>query len=157
MLCACAKKLSVAVLAALLLSASLATASRALPLIGFNIRGGHYTDTNKAFLGGGVDVGLLTITASPNFEWVFIDGGNLYTTNFDASFRFGLATAEVWAGAGYVLRTTNLDGFDSVTKGGLNLFVGGGLGLLPLKPFGQLKYSYVHNQDEFVWMLGVRF
>jgi hypothetical protein len=151
------RKLSFAVLAALLGCAMLATSATALPLIGFNVRGGQYTDTNKAFLGGGVDVDLLMLKASPNFEWVFVDGGNLYTVNFDASYGFGLATAELWVGGGYVLRTTSPDGFDSVTKGGVNLFVGGGLGLIPLKPFAQLKYSYVHNQDEFVWMIGARF
>lgn len=157
MLSACSKKTSLVLLAGFLLVGALATSSNALPLIGFNARGGQYTDTNKAFLGGGVDFNLLMIKASPNFEWVFIDGGKLYTTNFDASFNFSLAAAEVWAGGGYVLRTTNLDNLDSVTKGGVNLFVGGGLGLIPLKPFAQLKYSYVSNQDEFIWMLGVRF
>ena len=157
MLSASAKKLSLFVLAGILAIGMFVAPSNALPLIGFNIRGGQYTDTNKAFLGGGVDVNLLMLKASPNIEWVFIDGGKLYTINFDASYNISLATAEVWAGAGYVLRTTNLDGFDSVTKGGVNLFVGGGLGLVPLKPFAQLKYSYVSDQDEFIWMLGVRF
>jgi hypothetical protein len=157
MLSASAKRFSVVLLAGFLVASTFATSSDALPLIGFNVRGGQYTDTNKAFLGAGVDANVLLFKASPNFEWVFIDGGSLYTLNFDASYNINLAAAEVWGGLGYVLRTTNLDGRDSLTKGGVNVFVGGGLGLVPLKPFAQLKYSYVSNQDEFIWMLGVRF
>ena len=157
MLSASARKFSPIVLAGFLVVSIFATSTNALPLVGFNVRGGQYTDTNKAFLGGGVDFNLLMLKASPNFEWVFIDGGSLYTTNFDASFGINLAAAEVWGGLGYVLRTTNLDDRDSLTRGGVNVFVGAGLGLIPLKPFTQLKYSYVSDQDEFIWMLGVRF
>ena len=157
MLSVSAKKVLPVFLAGFLMVSAFASTSNALPLLGFNVRGGQYTDTNKGFLGAGVDFNLLMLKASPNFEWVFIDGGKLYTTNFDASFGINLAAAEVWGGLGYVLRTTNLDGFDSLTRGGVNVFVGAGLGLIPLKPFTQLKYSYVSDQDEFIWMLGVRF
>ena len=129
----------------------------AVPLLGFNVRGGQYTDVEDFFLGAGVDMGVLMLTASPNFEWVFVGDGKLFTLNFDASYSIGLATAELWGGAGYALRFFEPDGGDLNSRGGFNLFVGGGLGLVPLKPFAQLKYLYVSDEDEFIWMLGVRF
>jgi hypothetical protein len=150
-------KFLLAKLAVFLTVGALASSAAALPLMGFNVRAGQYTDTNKAFVGGGVDFNLLMFKASPNFEWIFADGGKHYTTNFDATYNISLAAAEVWGGLGYVLRTTNPDGGDSVTKGGANVLLGAGLGLIPLKPFLQFKYSYVSNQDEFVWMIGARF
>jgi len=144
-------------LALLLVLALSPVSARAVPLLGFNVRGGQYTDVSDFFLGAGVDANVLLFQASPNFEWVFVDKGTLYTFNLDASYQIPLAVAQVWAGAGYALRTFKPDGGDSTTKGGLNLFVGGGLGLVPLKPFAQFKYLYVSGADEFVWALGVRF
>lgn len=145
------------VLVAGLLAGLLPACATALPFVGFNLRGGHYTDTDEFFLGGGVDVNALLLTASPNFEWVFVDGGTLYTLNLDASYKMPLAMAQMWAGAGYALRYFEPDGGDGKSRGGLNLFVGGGLGLVPLRPFVQFKYLYVSGADEFVWMLGARF
>jgi hypothetical protein len=144
-------------LALCLLIIAFPLSASALPFIGFNLRGGQYTDVDDFFLGAGVDVNALALTASPNLEWVFIDKGTLYTLNLDASFKMPLAVTQVWAGAGYALRYFEPDGGDGKTRGGLNLFVGGGLGLIPLRPFVQLKYLYVSGADEFVWMLGARF
>jgi hypothetical protein len=140
-----------------LLTTLLPNSASAFPFIGFNIRGGHYTDTNDFFLGAGVDVNALVLTASPNLEWVFVDKGTLYTLNLDASYRIPFAVAQLWAGGGYAMRYFEPDGGNGKTRGGLNLFVGGGIGMVPLRPFVQLKYLYVSDADEFVWMVGARF
>jgi len=147
-------------LAALCAAVLLSTASTAsaLPFVGFNVRGGQYTDVNDWFLGGGVDVGAVLFKGSPNFEWVFIDNAKLYTLNLDVTYTIlPLGAADVWIGAGYVIRWVQPDGGDTLSQGGINLLVGGGLGLIPLKPFAQLKYSHVSGDDEFVWMIGARF
>ena len=151
-----AKKTILTLSAALLLFS--ASAASALPLLGFNVRGGQYTDVNEWFLGGGVDVNVLMLKGSPNFEYVFIDGGKLYTLNLDATFTvLPLVAGSVWIGAGYVNQWTQIDGSDTISRGGVNLLVGGGLGLIPLKPFAQFKYSRVNDRNEYIWMLGARF
>ena len=150
-------KMTIAALCAALLLSS-ATAASALPFVGFNLRGGQYTDVNEWFLGGGADLGAILFKFSPNFEYVFVDNAKLYTLNLDVTYTvLPLAAADVWAGAGYVVRWVQPDGGDTVSQGGINLLAGAGMGLIPLKPFAQLKYSYVSGDNEFVWMLGARF
>jgi hypothetical protein len=151
-----ARKTVLALSAAMLLFS--ATAASALPLIGFNVRGGQYTDVEEWFLGGGVDFDVLMLKGSPNFEYVFIDGRKLYTLNLDVSFTvLPLAAGSVWVGGGYVSSWTQIDGRDTNQNSGINLLVGGGLGLIPLKPFAQFKYSRVNDNNEYIWMLGARF
>ena len=147
-------RVAAAVFVVTTLSALLPAPSTAVPLIGFNIRGGQYTDVNDFFLGAGVDVDAILLTASPNFEWVFVDKGTLYTLNLDASYRLPLAVAQFWAGAGYALRYFEPEGGNGKSKGGLNLFVGAGLGLVPLRPFVQLKYLTISGADEELGLLG---
>ena len=151
-----AKKTILTLSAAMLLFS--ATAASALPLIGFNVRGGQYTDVEEWFLGGGVDFNVLMLKGSPNFEYVFIDDAKLYTLNLDVTFTvLPLAAGSVWVGGGYVNRWTQPDGGGTTSQGGVNLLVGGGLGLIPLKPFAQFKYSRVKDDNEYIWMLGARF
>src|ERR1041384_8248364 len=78
----------------------------------FGIRGGVYTERSKPFVG----VELLShagddLYFNPNAEYVFVDGGSLWTFNFDGHWDLPThGTPYLWIGAGLAVLYENPDG-----------------------------------------------
>ena len=145
------------------LAALLALALGALPAhaggpIGLQATGGWYTDSNNFFLGAGARMGLGSITAIPNAEYVFVDNAKSWSFNIDGTMSvlpLGIASGYVGGGIGWL--TTDPDNGKSNTDTVVNLIAGAGLNTFPLKPFAQLKYVMKNGNDPFQFAVGVRF
>jgi hypothetical protein len=131
------------------------------------VRGGFYSDASAGFLGGEV----LTRTPfrnwffNPNFEYVFVDDGHLYSLNFDA--HYDLHTGgpySLWLGGGPALIVSTEDAFgcrrcgsDNETDLGLNLIAGAGIWPRgAVRPYVQGKVT-LSNNTEASLAFGVRF
>lgn len=149
--------------AALLISAAallaVPTSARA---VDFGVRTGIYTDASEAFVG--VDA-LAQVGGAwffnPNFEYVFVDDGDLFTLNGDFHYDFPVdGPTYVWAGGGPALIFRDLDDRrrddDSETDFGLNLLAGVGWKAAGLVPYVQGKVI-VSDDTEAVIAFGVRF
>ena len=146
--------------AALVAAAMTTMASPGRAHVDPELRGGYYTDAEQAFVGGGI----LTSVAekwdfNPNLEWVFVDGGNLFTLNadFHRDLNSGSGPA-VWLGAGPALIVSNPDApdVDTDTNIGLNLIGGVGAKSGSVRPFGQAKYT-ISDDNEASVAFGLRF
>jgi hypothetical protein len=121
-----------------------------------DLRGGYYQEAEDFFLGAGLNFNLLFFTAVPNFEYVFVSGGDFYTINLDGYVTvLPLVAGSGWLGGGFVLSSAKPSGGESDVSGGVNLLAGFGLDKIPLKPYAQLKYIIADN-SQFVIGVGVR-
>ena len=144
-------------LAALTLVLSL-VALAAPAFAGIYAFGGWETETEDVFAGAGYQLPLGPITASPNFEWLFVDEGKVYTINLDGHLNLiPLGVATLWAGAGMAIRTADPDDFDSDTTTGANLLLGANFNLTSLKPFAQIRQVFIEGDDPFSVAVGIRF
>jgi hypothetical protein len=139
-----------------------ATAREAYALsgpIGFTAMGGYYSgNIDEAFLGGGVRVGLGSISGTAYGEYIFVSSGNAYSLNADFTLPvLPLGVASIYAGAGAGFLTVDPEVGDSNTETVVNLLVGAGLNAVPMKPYGQIKYVFVDGEDPLVFTVGVRF
>ena len=110
------------------------------------------------FLGAGARVGFGSITVIPNAEYVFVNDAKQWTLNVDGTMSvlpLGVASGYVGAGIGWM--TVDPDRGDSHTDTVFNVIAGAGLNALPLKPFGQFKYSIKDGDDPLQFAVGVRF
>lgn len=121
------------------------------------VRAGYYDDSGKFFLGVDLKTDLATITINPNFEWVFVDDGDLFTANLDGTMDVlsALPVVRPWIGAGFGLLYAKPEAFDSQTDAAINLLAGLDLGI-PLNPYIMAKYIITEN-DTFVVGAGIRF
>ena len=137
---------------------ALTSAAAAASPIGWDARGGWYTERDAAFVGGGAIVGLGTITFNPNAEYVFVDSGSSYSFNLDGRMTvLPLGVGSGWLGAGLGFYTTDPDHGSSNTDTGFNLLAGAGLNAIPLKPFAQFKWVVIGGSDPVAFTVGVRF
>lgn len=128
----------------------------------FGVRVGEYTDVGEPFLG----VEFLhqvypDIWFNPNFEYVFVDDGNLMTLNFDFHYDFDIPNPTlVWVGGGPAIVFRDFDrprdDDDSETDFGLNLLGGIGWQLDAVVPYLQAK-AILSDENEFVVAFGLRF
>jgi hypothetical protein len=152
--------------AAIALAAACLSPAPALAQIDVDLRGGAYTDTEEAFIGGGI---LMPVTGNwffnPNIEYVFVDPGSLWTVNGD--FHYDFAQVEnwsFWAGGGPAILFRDFDDDrpgrrnddDEDTDFGANLIAGVGMVGGAVRPFGQIKVILA-DDTEAVLALGVRF
>jgi opacity protein-like surface antigen len=136
--------------------------------IDFGVRGGLYSDADAGFLGVELLTGLPVRSwfFNPNFEYVFVDDGSLYTLNLDAHYdlRTG-APFTVWLGGGPAVIFSEIDPpfgcrrceSDSETNLGLNLL--GGVGFWPrqaIRPYVQGKVTLSDNTEASI-AFGLRF
>jgi hypothetical protein len=148
--------------AALALVAVLAVAaSPAAALDGpieWQLTGGWYTESSDFVAGAGARLGFGPITAIPNAEYVFVDGGGLYTLNLDGTMNvLPLGVATGYLGAGLAMVIADPDGGDSTTDTGFNVIAGAGLNAIKFKPFGQFKWIVKDDKDLQAIVFGVRF
>jgi hypothetical protein len=135
--------------------AFLPTSSHALGLIQPGVRVGLYED--DFYLGVDVLTEIAMLKANPNFEWVFIDGGDFYTLNLDAMINiFPFPAAHPYAGAGLAFLFAKPEGLESSNDLGLNLIAGASF-TAPMKPFVHVKYIIAEDDDTFVIGGGIRF
>lgn len=126
--------------------------------IGWNLFGGRYTETHEYFVGAGARLSVASITVTPNAEYILIDSGRSYTLNVDATMSvMPLAVASGWIGVGLAWFTEDPESGDAYTETGFNLLGGLGLNAVPLKPYGQLKWTVIEGDDPFSLSIGVRF
>lgn len=133
--------------------------------VDFGLRAGVYTDVEDAFIGGEVlfPVGR-AVFLNPNFEYVFVDDGDLYTLNLDFHYDFwSERDLSAWAGAGLAFIHSDFppprgrrDDDDDETEFGVNLLAGLGLNRGTLRPYVQGKVILA-DDSEFVAAVGVRF
>ena len=146
--------------AALVAATMTTTVNTARAHIDPEVRGGYYTDAEGGFLGGG----LLTDISStwyfnPNLEYVFVDGGTLFTVNADVHKDLNSGSGPAfWLGAGpaLIVRDSDVEGADGETDFGLNLIGGIGAKSGSIRPFGQAKYT-ISDENEASLAFGLRF
>jgi hypothetical protein len=120
--------------------------------------GGYETESEDGFIGAGYQLGLGPITASPNVEYFFLDGGKAYSVNLDGHFNlFPLGVASIWIGGGMAIQTVDPDEGESDTATGANVLLGVDLNAIPLKPFGHIKKVFIEGEDPFSVAVGIRF
>lgn len=124
------------------------------------VRGGYYTEAEQGFIGGGFLAGIAdTWDFNPNLEYVFVDGGSLFTVNADIHKDLNPGSGPAfWLGAGPALIVSNPDvpGADTDTNIGLNLIGGIGAKSGSIRPFGQAKYT-IADDNELSMAFGLRF
>jgi hypothetical protein len=127
----------------------------------FGVRGGVYTERDKPFVGAEI----LTragdsIYFNPNAEYVFIDGGQFWTFNFDAHYDLPMhqRSPYLWIGAGLAVSYFNPDGpGGSDTNANLNLLAGIGFRTHSgVVPYIQVKLI-TSDPTELVAAGGIRF
>lgn len=128
--------------------------------IDVGVRGGFYSDAEAGFIGAEVLTGLTrSWFLNPNFEYVFVDDGDLYTLNLDAHYDFPTRARSpfyLWAGGGPALIFSD-DGRNDETDLGLNLLAGVGFGKgQALRPYVQGKVV-IAEDTEAVLAVGIRF
>ena len=120
------------------------------------VRVGYYEESRDGFFGVDAKFNLLNISVNPNFEWVFVDDGDLFTLNLDGFIDLGtFPLVNTWVGAGYGLIYTKPEVKDSQTDYAFNLIAGAGLSL-PLDPYLMIKLVVMDNSS-FVVAGGIRF
>jgi hypothetical protein len=136
--------------------------------IDFGVRGGLYSDAEAGFLGAEV-LTRLPVRGwffNPNFEYVFVDDGSLYTLNLDAHYDLHTGSPySVWLGGGAAVIFSEIDpplgcrrcDSQDDTNLGLNLLAG--VGIWPrnaVRPYLQGKVTLSENTEASL-ALGLRF
>jgi len=126
--------------------------------VGFQASGGWNSHNEDFCLGAGARFSLGPVSLIPNAEWYFVDAGSTYALSLDGTMNvLPLGVAAAYLGAGTGMFTVEPDVGDSNTEAVINLIAGVGLNLVPLKPFGQVKWILIDGDDPFVFSVGVRF
>ncbi len=143
---------------------ALGGAAAASAQVDFGVRGGVYTDESDPFVGAEVlwRLGATRWFLNPNFEWVFVDNGDLFTLNADAHYDLPVdAPVYVWLGGGLAILVEDRDrpggDDDDETDAGVNLLAGVGfLKGQPVRPYVQGKLI-LSDESQGVLAFGVRF
>ena len=150
-----------------LLTSSLAvagalSAAAPAPAAMFGVRAGEYTEAGEPFLGFEMITPLRQdIWFNPNFEYVFVDDGDLVTLNFDFHYDFEVERPLMfWVGGGPAVLFSDRDrqggDQDNETDFGLNALAGVGWTVGSVVPYAQLK-AVLSDDNELVLGFGVRF
>jgi hypothetical protein len=118
----------------------------------FGVRGGVYLDQDDPFAGAhflhAIDRHWMF---NPNFEYVFVDRGSMFTINADVHYDLpSRSSAIFWLGGGLGINHFSFREFNN-TDAGLNLLMGVSFGRRPTIPFIQVK---VMVMDETQLVLG---
>lgn len=147
-------------LVAAVVALALAAATPARAEVDFGIRGGFYDDADSGFVGADLLMGVSgPWFFNPNFEYVFVDDGSLWTLNGDVHYDFPRqGNVALWAGAGpaVIFRDPGCRRCDDETDFGLNLLGGVGLVRGGVRPYLQGKVI-LSDDTEAVLAIGLRF
>ncbi len=145
---------------AVVLAAAAFLAGPARAATAFGVRSGVYTDADAGF------VGAEAVTPvghswyfNPNFEYAFVERGDLFTVNGD--FHVDVVREQpyyVWLGAGPALLVRENAAFESGHHSdlGVNLIAGVGFREPKIEPYLQAKAT-MSDDNQFVLAFGVRF
>lgn len=109
----------------------------------FGVRAGVYMDQDDGFVG----VHAISVIArhwkfAPNFEYVLVDRGSLFTINADFQHDLPSRSSTVfWLGGGLGISHASFRDVSN-TDTGLNLLVGANFGRRPACPFIQAKVTF---------------
>jgi hypothetical protein len=142
--------------------AVLLISSRAEAEIKPGVRAGAYFDADGFFVGGEILAGFKKRWYfNPNVEYVFGDGADLLSLNFDVHYDLKPSTRDlyVWVGGGLAVIHTDPDNpsIDGDTDPGVNLFMGVGF------PFSSGMIFYIQpkaifsDNSDFSLAFGLRF
>ena len=126
------------------------------------VRSGFYSDASAGFLGAELLTPLPIARGwflNPNFEYVFVDDGHLYTLNLDAHYDLNTRNEPYyfWLGGGPAIIFSKIDASDSQTDIGLNLLAGIGFWKhSAIRPYVQGKVTISDNTEASIGF-GVRF
>ena len=131
----------------------------------FGLRGGRYNDIGEEFVGAEVVFDAGSININPNLEYSLAEDITAGSANIDLTFdlgNFGRATPYVGAGVG--LWYVDDDAGDNTTDLLGNLIGGVQFDLDFLKPYAQLKYFRLIDDDDnggtgddIAFTIGLRF
>jgi len=143
-------KLIMALLVLMFLSASSLGSANAQTR--FGVRGGFYLDRDEPFVGAHlvhkIQRGWMF---NPNFEYVLVEPGSLFTINADLQYDLpSRSNATFWLGGGLGISHFSLEALKN-TDTGLNLSMGVRFGRQPATPFLQVKVIML---DEAQLVLG---
>ena len=138
------------------------SAAAPAPAAMFGVRAGEYTEAGEPFVGIEMNTQLRReIWFNPNFEYVFVDSGDLVSLNFDLHYDFEVDRPLMfWVGGGpaILFSDSERNGRDdgSETDFGLNALAGVGWAVGSVVPYAQLK-AVLSDDNELVVGFGVRF
>jgi hypothetical protein len=130
----------------------------------FGIRGGRYDDIGEEFVGAELvfDIGALNV--NPNIEYSLAEDITAGSANLDVTFDIGnFARATPYVGAGVGLWYVDDDFGDNTTDLLGNLIGGVQFDLDYLKPYAQVKYFRLIDDDnggtgdDLAFTIGLRF
>jgi opacity protein-like surface antigen len=130
----------------------------------FGIRAGRYSDIEEEFVGAEMVFDLGAININPNIEYSLADDITAGSANIDVTFTLGqFSTVSPYVGAGVGLWYVD-DDFGGNTTDALGNLIGGvQFDLDFLKPYAQVKYSRLledddgGDNDEIALTVGLRF
>lgn len=130
------------------------------------VRVGEYTDVetdhhdHRIFAGAEISAWLGNgFVFNPNFEWVFLDRGDLFTVNGDLQYQMPIARkAFVWVGGGPTLVHVDQKGFSATDFTG-NLQLGLGFRAGRTIPYLEVKYLFPTDDTDGTGVVafGMRF
>ncbi len=106
----------------------------------FGVRGGVYMDQDEGFVGAHLLAPIQrNWVFTPNFEYVFVEPGSLFTINADLHYDFpSRSNAIFYLGGGLGISHFSFEDFDN-TDAGLNVLTGVSFSRRPVIPFIQAK------------------
>jgi len=123
----------------------------------FGVRGGVYLDQDDPFVGAHVVHKIQRgWMFNPNFEYVFVEPGSMFTINADLHYDLPSRSSTVfWLGGGLGISHFSVRDFNN-TDTGLNLLMGASFGRRGAIPFVQVKVR-VADDSQLVLGGGVTF
>lgn len=130
----------------------------------FGIRAGRYDDFEEEFVGAEVVFDIGSINVNPNIEYSLAEDITQGSANLDVTFDIGtFSRVTPYVGAGVGLWYVDADGGDNTTEVLGNLIGGVQFNLDFLKPYAQVKYFRLleddagGNGDDLAFTIGLRF
>lgn len=123
----------------------------------FGVRGGFYMDQDEPFVGAHVVHKIQRgWMFNPNFEYVLVERGSLFTINADLHYDLpSRSTTIFWLGGGLGISHFSEQDFNN-TDTGLNLLMGASFGRRGAIPFVQVKVR-VEEDSQLVLGGGITF
>lgn len=123
----------------------------------FGVRGGVYLDQDHPYVGAHfVSKVQRNLMFNPNFEYVLVDRGSLFTINADFHYDLPSRSSTIfWLGGGLGISRFSFEDFSN-TDTGLNLLMGVSFSRRPVIPFIQVKVM-VMDDTQLVFGGGLTF
>ena len=133
-----------------------------LPAADFGIRAGRYDDSGEKFVGADLLFDLGAVNLNPNLEYSLEDDVTAGSLNLDLTFDIArLGSLVPYVGGGVGLRYVDAEFLETRTDLLGNVLAGVGFQLGSLRPYAQVKYLRVLDDeaegDDLALTVGLRF